>query len=124
MAYHGRCKTGLTMTSTIRTRYDDKARFMKALAHPTRLFIVDELSLKPRCVCELVEKIGDDYSTVSRHLSVMKNAGIVRDEKKGNMVIYSLSVPCLRGFFACFDATQQARGAQVPELVEIPDVLL
>ena len=53
---------------------------IKALAHPTRLFIVEELVEGPRCVCELTAMVGDDISTVSRHLAVLRNAGIVDDE--------------------------------------------
>ena len=60
-----------------------RAQIMKALAHPTRLFVVDELSKGERCVCELTDMIGADISTVSKHLSVLKQAGIVQDEKRG-----------------------------------------
>jgi len=42
-------------------------------------------------------------STVSRHLSVLKNAGIVQDEKRGNQVFYRLRVRCILGFFDCFE---------------------
>ena len=57
---------------------------MKALAHPSRLFIVDELSRSgERCVCELTEMVGADMSTVSRHLAMLKGAGIIEDEKRG-----------------------------------------
>lgn len=77
---------------------------IKALAHPSRLFIVDELSKGERCVCELTEMVGADISTVSKHLSVLKNAGIVRDEKRGSQVWYSLRVPCVMNFFDCVEA--------------------
>jgi DNA-binding transcriptional ArsR family regulator len=81
-----------------------RARVMKALAHPTRLFIVDELSRGERCVCDLTEKIGADVSTVSKHLSVLKGAGIVRDDKRGVQVFYRLRVPCILNFFGCVEA--------------------
>lgn len=77
---------------------------MKALAHPTRLFIVDELSRKSRCVCELTEMIGADVSTVSKHLSILKAAGLVTDEKRGTLVYYSLRVRCVLKFFDCVGA--------------------
>ena len=55
------------------------------MAHPTRLFIVDELARSgERCVCELTEMVGVDMSTVSRHLAMLKNAGIIEDEKRGS----------------------------------------
>ena len=72
-----------------------RAEVIKALAHPTRLYIVGELSQGERCVCELREGVGADLSTVSKHLSVLKNAGIVEDDKRGLQVFYRLRVPCI-----------------------------
>ncbi|MCK4461366.1 MAG: winged helix-turn-helix transcriptional regulator, partial [candidate division Zixibacteria bacterium] len=69
------------MNAKTKKRYEARAHIMKALAHPTRLFIVDELSRGERCVCELRDMIGADVSTVSRHLSVLREAGVVEDEK-------------------------------------------
>jgi ArsR family transcriptional regulator len=76
---------------------------MKALAHPTRLFIVDRLGEGERCVCELTEMVGADVSTISKHLSVLKNAGIVADDKRGTQVFYSLRVPCVLRWYTCVD---------------------
>lgn len=95
--------------------YEARARIIKALAHPARLLIVDELRAEPRCVCEIQAVLGLDMSTVSKHLSVLKNAGIVRDEKRGVQVYYTLRCPCVLDFFACAEkvmvtnATQQMR---------------
>jgi len=76
-------------------RLKAKANVLKAMAHPSRLLIVDELAKRERCVCELREMVGADMSTVSKHLTVLKQAGIVTDEKRGSMVFYRLRVPCL-----------------------------
>ncbi len=85
--------------------YDARVRVVKAMAHPTRMFIVDELSRAgERCVCELTEMIGDDISTVSKHLSVLKNAGIIADDKRGNQVFYRLKCPCIVDFFRCVES--------------------
>ena len=92
------------MKQEIRTRYAARAAIIKAMSHPTRLFIVDELSRDERCVCELTEMIGDDISTVSKHLTVLKNAGIVAGEKRGMQVFYSLRVPCVLNFFSCVES--------------------
>jgi ArsR family transcriptional regulator len=89
-----------------------RARVMKALAHPTRLFIVDELSRGERCVCELTDGIGADVSTVSKHLSVLKGAGIVRDDKRGVRVFYRLRVPCILNFFGCVEAVLEEVGRE------------
>ena len=89
-------------------RYEARARIIKAMAHPSRLFIVDELSRGERCVCELTEMIGVDMSTVSRHLSILKNAGIVDDDKRGSMVYYRLKIPCVLDFVKCVESVMQS----------------
>jgi ArsR family transcriptional regulator len=89
------------MESTRQARYQARARIIKALAHPARLLMVDELRGKPRCVCELQAEVNLDMSTVSKHLSVLKHAGIVQDEKRGVQVYYRLRCPCVVNFFEC-----------------------
>jgi len=81
--------------------YEARARIIKALAHPARLLMVDELKAGPRCVCELQEVVGSDMSTVSKHLLLLKNAGIVQDERRGVQVYYRLRCPCVVDFFEC-----------------------
>ena len=89
-------------------KYEARADVLKAMAHPTRLFIVDELSRRgERCVCELTELIGADMSTVSRHLALLKGAGIVEDEKRGSQVYYRLRVRCLLDFFECVESVMK-----------------
>jgi ArsR family transcriptional regulator len=82
-------------------KYELQAKILKALAHPTRLLIVDELCKNEYCVCELTDMIGADTSTVSKHLSVLKEAGIVGVEKRGTNVYYSLKIPCTATFLSC-----------------------
>lgn len=96
------------MTSAAHAEFKAQARIIKALAHPTRLFIVDELSRGERCVCELTEMIGVEMPTVSRHLSQLRNAGILEDEKRGAQVFYKLRVPCVLNFFKCVQAVQRS----------------
>ena len=86
-------------------KYELRAKTIKALAHPARLMIVDELAERgERCVCDLTELVGTDMSTVSRHLTQLKNAGIVDSEKHGQMVFYLLRVKCLTGLFGCIES--------------------
>ena len=92
------------MDPQIKTRYELRAKIIKALGHATRLFIVDKLAEREHCVCELTRMIGDDVSTVSKHLSVLKKAGIVSDRKDGQQVFYKLKVPCVRQFFSCAES--------------------
>ena len=100
----------LRLQGTVRRSYEERARVMKALSHPSRLFIVDELSQGERCVCELTEMIGADVSTVSKHLALLKRAGVVLDERRGQQVFYRLRVPCILNFFGCVEAVLEETG--------------
>jgi DNA-binding transcriptional ArsR family regulator len=97
----------LYMTTKTQERLKAQARVLKALAHPTRLLLVEELARKTRCVCELRDAAGLDISTVSKHLSLLRNAGIVEDEKRGLKVFYSLKTPCVLNFFKCVESVQK-----------------
>ena len=92
-------------------KYEARAKVIKALGHPARLLIVDMLKDGPRCVCELRDEVGSDISTVSKHLSVLKNAGIVEDERRGLQVFYSLKMKCVTGFFTCVENAVRERAA-------------
>lgn len=81
-----------------------RAAVIKALAHPSRLLIADALQNGERCVCDLRELVGADISTVSKHLTVMRQAGLLEMEKRGLNVYYSLRCPCLMSFFQCVDS--------------------
>ena len=105
------------MDKTTLARLEARAKIIKAMAHPTRLFIVDELSRQERCVCEMTEMIGADVSTVSKHLTVLRNAGIVQDEKRGTMVFYSLRVPCVLNFFSCVESVLETNAKEQMKLV-------
>jgi len=97
--------TGTIMNTKAHSKYQARARIMKAMAHPTRLLIVDELAKRgEECVCKLTEMIGADMSTVSRHLALLKGAGIIEDEKRGSMVFYRLRTRCVMDFFRCLES--------------------
>ncbi len=87
-----------------RRRYEARARIAKALAHPSRLLILDALQQKERCVCELTELVGADQSTVSRHLAILKQAGVVEDRKNGVQTFYRIKVCCLEDFWRCVES--------------------
>jgi len=106
------------MDRKTQAQFEARAKIVKAMAHPTRLFIVDRLSKSEHCVCELTRMVGADMSTVSKHLSVLKAAGVVDDEKRGSMVYYRLRVPCVMNFFDCVEAVLRVRAQEQMELVE------
>lgn len=101
------------MDAKAKAKYETRARIIKAMAHPTRLFIVDELAKNgERCVCELTEMVGVDMSTVSRHLAVLKGEGIVEDDKRGMQVYYRLRVRCVLNFFECVESVLKCGGTE------------
>jgi len=96
------------MAVSVQARFGARAEILKALAHPTRLLIVDELSRGERCVAELTELAGADMSTVSRHLAQLRTAGILQDERRGACIYYSLKCTCVLNFFTCVESVLQA----------------
>jgi len=95
------------MDAETTARFELRARIIKALAHPTRLFIIDELSRNEQCVCVLTAMIGADISTVSKHLSILRNAGIIGDEKRGAKIFYFLKTQCVLNFIGCVESLLQ-----------------
>ena len=84
--------------------FEKQAEIAKAIAHPVRIAVVDFLKDGPQCVCDIAEFVGSERSNVSRHLSVMANAGILEYRKEGLKVIYKLKTPCILDFFSCTTA--------------------
>jgi len=81
--------------------YKREVEILKALANEARLMIVDLLKDRTLSVGELTELVELDQSTVSKHLSVLYNAGIVDYKKTGNIVHYRLLTPCVIDAFNC-----------------------
>lgn len=90
-----------------RQRYEFRARIAKALAHPSRLMMLDALAEQDLCVGELTKLVGADQSTISKHLAVLRNAGIVEDRKDGAMTMYHLKTCCLQGIWECLETVLQ-----------------
>jgi len=66
--------------------------------------MLDALAEREMCVCDLTKLVGADQSTVSKHLAVLKQTGIVEDRKEGTMTFYSLKICCLQGFWECVES--------------------
>ena len=96
-----------------RNRLEQRANILKALSHPSRLVMVEELAKGERCVCELQELVGADISTVSKHLTVLKKAGLVGSDKRGLQVFYTLLSPCVMNFFSCVESVIKAHRERV-----------
>ena len=96
----------------IKSTYEAKSRIFKALAHPTRLYLLDKIYFEPMCVSDLMEGLDADVSTVSKHLLELKRAGIVEDTKKGKKVYYKLSMPCVLEMLNCVATEIYDRGVR------------
>ena len=83
--------------------YEHKALIYKALAHPLRIQIVEFLAGGEKSVSEIVAHVGAKESNTSRHLAVLKGAGVVGSRKDGMSVLYELRLPCIVNMFSCVD---------------------
>jgi ArsR family transcriptional regulator len=94
--------------------YEKQADIAKAMAHPLRIAIINFLKDGEQCVCDIAEYVGSERSNVSRHLSVMVNAGLLDYRKEGLKVIYKLKCACIIDFFSCVTRVlkQQAKDNQ------------
>ena len=90
--------------------YRSGADVFKALGNPSRLLIVDELTHGERCVADLTALIGSDISTVSNHLAILRNVGLVVDDRRGQQVFYRLGASCVANVFHCLEEIRAARG--------------
>ena len=105
------------MNAKEKAGYEVRAKIIKAMAHPTRLYIVDRLAESDLYVNDLTEKIGADMSTVSKHLAILKSVGIVQDEKRGTQVYYRLKMPCVLNFFGCVEAVIKSTAREQLKLI-------
>ncbi len=101
------------------SQYEARAQVAKALAHPTRLLLLDVLAENDLCVGELTELVGADQSTVSKHIAILKDAGFVAMKKQGAMNFYSIRYQGLEQFFGCIESVLRQRVQAQQELVEL-----
>lgn len=84
--------------------HEHRVDVLKALAHPSRLYIVLRLAEGEACVGDLTQEVGADVSTVSKHLAILRDVGLVADRREGQNILYSLSCGCILDFIHCVDA--------------------
>lgn len=99
----------------MRESFSNQAKMFKALAHESRLIIVDRLSRGECSVGDLRELVGSDLSTVSKHLALLRAHGIVEDRREGTIVYYRLLTPSVRNFFACATKVLKERSRSAME---------
>jgi len=100
---------GLTKTEIFSTKQNKLAQMMKALAHPARIAIIQELIKTKACICgELVLELGLAQATISQHLKELKNAGFIKGTIEGTSICYCIDQKvwqkCKKDFEAFFIA--------------------
>jgi len=95
-----------------------RAKILKAMANPTRLMMVEELSRGDRCVADLRFLARVDPSVISRHLAQLKHVGIVTERRAGLRVIHHLECPCILQALDCTVGVMREDAARKMRQVE------
>ncbi|MCL7415553.1 MAG: metalloregulator ArsR/SmtB family transcription factor [ANME-2 cluster archaeon] len=80
---------------------NEKVKIFKALGDETRLRIVSYLLMKDCCACNFTSRINKDQTTISRHLKILVEAGILKNEKDGRNIVYSIKDEYVKKFLKC-----------------------
>ncbi len=90
---------GLTKTEIFSEKQNKLAVMMKALAHPARIAIIQQLLRANACICgDLVDELGLAQATISQHLKELKNAGLIRGTIEGTSVCYCIDTKVWRQY--------------------------
>jgi ArsR family transcriptional regulator len=98
--------------------YDRQATIAKAIAHPLRIAALEFVKNGEQCVCDIAEAVGTERSNLSKHLSVMVNAGVLASRKDGLKVMYRIKTPCVVRFLDCLKDCLKEQAAEQQELLE------
>jgi len=96
-----------------RSAIDWRVKILSALSDPTRLEIVEFLGEEERCVCEIVPAFGRAQSTISKHLAILNEAGIVERRIDGKRTLYRVKNPRL------FDLLREVDALALNEISEL-----
>ena len=102
-----------------RLLFEKQAGIVQAIAHPLRLEIIDFLKNGEQCVCDIAKRVNSERSNVSKHLSLMVNAGVLEHRKEGLKVIYKLKCPCILDFFACISGVLREQANESKNLLKV-----
>ena len=93
-----------------------QAEVFKALGHPGRMAIIHALAGGEVCACELASVAGCAASTASRHLTVLRHAGLIHDERRGQQIFYRLTCPCVLTFAECINRVDAGENVQTLQI--------
>jgi len=89
------------MVKSDSVKLDNQAQVFRALAHPARLAFLELLQEGPRCVCEMAKVLGLSKSIASKHLSQLRQVGLLSQERQGTQVFCTLKAPCVLELKEC-----------------------
>ena len=75
----------------MKSRHDETAKVFKAFCDPNRLMIIDMLKHGEKCACNLLDKMNISQSTLSHHMKILCESGVVNCRRDGKWMYYSLN---------------------------------
>src|SRR6056297_3877009 len=104
--------TSIVIESTTVESFELTVRRLKALADPTRLRVVHVLAGGKRCVCDLRDHVDVAPNVLSHHLKILREAGLVRAERRGRWIDYELDDAALDSLAAALPGSAHANAAR------------
>ncbi|MFA7017561.1 MAG: metalloregulator ArsR/SmtB family transcription factor [Sphaerochaetaceae bacterium] len=101
-------------------QFEDMAKLFRVLGHPARLAMIEELSERSWCVCEIAAHLGLTNPTASKHLSLLKSVGVIEMQKEGTQVNCTLTMPCIFQMMACATQFTSVEATKSKEFVAKP----
>ena len=96
---------GLTKTEIFTEKQNKLASMMKALGHPARIAIIQQLIKSQACICgDLVDELGLAQATISQHLKELKNIGLIKGTIEGTSVCYCIDGKTWDQYRSIFEA--------------------
>ena len=98
--------------------FERQAAIAKAIAHPVRVAVLEFVKDGEQCVCDIAEAVGTERSNLSKHLSVMVNAGVLQSRKDGLKVMYRIKTPCVLKFLDCIKDCLKEQATEQQQLLK------
>ena len=98
--------------------FEKQAAIAKAIAHPMRVAVLEFVKSGEQCVCDIAASVGSERSNLSKHLSIMVNAGVLASRKDGLKVMYRIKTPCVLKFLDCIKECLKEQAAEQQQLLE------
>ena len=96
--------------------YEENAKIFKALSDPSRLKIINILSCGERCACDILKYFNFSQPTLSHHMKVLSNCGLIQIRKKGSWICYTLNINnCNKLILFMMNLVTETKGVHLQE---------